>query len=405
MNKLVVPYDAKYGNPNDVFSEPYKVGQPENNRSLEISLKNDDDKDFSVGIKDINEAVNYYFTNVLKLSVSQNNTKVLVPVIYGSAENWKSVQSDGYYRDANSKLMAPLIMFKRTNLTQNRGLGNKLDGNQVKNTQVFEKTFTRANAYSNFKALNNRVPQKEYIVVATPDYVTVQYSCIIWTNFIEQMDKLVESLNYASRSYWGDPNKFQFYSAIDSFEDATSFTTGDDRLIRSNFTLTLNGWLIPDTMNKTLSVANRAYGASQIIFGLETANSLETFEAIQNKPQSKKLTSIITSDSQNIVINQSTGGTLDPATLVYLNTNKQLTGTYVSSTNCTFAAGFISAPTGLPATSVDNFTFFCNGQLIEKTAITSFTQSTGLSTLVIDIAQLGFGFNAADEIIAIGKFA
>lgn len=405
MNKLVVPYDAKYGNPNDVFSQPYKAGQPENNRSLEISLKNDDDKDFSVGIKDINEAVNYYFTNVLKLSVAQNNTKVLVPVIYGSAENWKSVQSDGYYRDANSKLMAPLIMFKRNNLTQNRGLGNKLDGNQVKNTQVFEKTFSRGNAYSNFKALNNRVPQKEYIVVATPDYVTVQYSCIIWTNFIEQMDKLVESLNYASRSYWGDPNKFQFYSVIDSFEDATSFTTGDDRLIRSNFTLTLNGWLIPDTMNKTLSSANRAYGASQIIFGLETANSLETFEAIQNKPQSKKLTSVITSDSQNIVINQSTGGTLNPATLVYLNTTKQLTGTYVSSTNCTFAAGFLSAPTGLPATSVDNFTFFCNGQLIEKTAISSFTESVGVSTLVIDTAQLGFAFDAADEIIAIGKFA
>jgi hypothetical protein len=405
MNKLVVPYDPKYGNPNQIFSEPYKAGQPENDRSLEISLKNDDDKDFSVGIKDINEAVNYYFTNVLKLSVVQNNTKVLVPVIYGSAENWKSVQSDGYYRDANSKLMAPLIMFKRNSLTQNRGLGNKLDGNHVKNTQVFEKTFNKRNAYSNFKVLNNRVPQKEYVVVATPDYVTLQYSCIIWTNFIEQMDKLIESLNYASRSYWGDPNKFQFYSAIDSFEDATSFSTGEDRLIRSNFTLTLNGWLIPDTMNKTLSVANRVYGASQIIFGLETANSLETFEATQNKQQSKKLTNIITSDSQNIVINQTTGGTLDPATLVYLNTTKQLTGTFVNSTTCTFAAGFLLAPAGLPTTSVDNFTFFCNGQLIEKTAISSFTHSAGTSTLVIITANLGFQFDAADEIIAIGKFS
>jgi hypothetical protein len=158
-------------------------------------------------------------------------------------------------------------------------------------------------------------------------------------------------------------------------------------------------------MNKSLSAVNRVFGVSNIVFGLETSTGTETYVANQNKPASKKLSNIIASDSQNVVINQSSGGTVDPATLIYLNTNKQLTGTYLSATNCTFAAGFLSAPTGLPATSVDNFTFFCNGQLIEKTAISSFTQSSGISTLVIIPANLGFSFDVADEIIAIGKFA
>jgi hypothetical protein len=60
---------------------------------------------------------------------------------------------------------------------------------------------------------------------------------------------------------------------------------------------------------------------------------------------------------------------------------------------------------GLPATSVANFTFFINGQYVEPTAITSFTQGSGVCTLVIDTSQLGFTLAATDEIVAIGKFA
>lgn len=403
MDKLVIPYDSRYPNTNNIFSEPYKAGQPEQNRALEVSLRNDSDKDFSIGIKDINEAVHYYFTQILKLSVVQNNTKVEVPILYGNEESWKSVQTDGYYRDSNSKLMAPLLMFKRTNLTQNRGLANKLDGNYARNVQVFERTFNRRNIYSNFNAINNRVPEKEYVVAVSPDYVTVEYTCMIWTHFVEQMDKLIESLNYASRAYWGDPNRFQFYSSIESFQDATTYNTGDDRLIRSNFTLTLNGYLIPETINKSLSTVNRVYGASNIVFGIETATSTEQFTANIEKPANARLSNVVASDSQNRVIYTSTS-TVSNETITYINTNKQLTGTFVNPTTITFASGWLAAPTGLPATSVDSFTFFCNGQLIEKTAIVSFTESGGVSTLVIDSSQLGFSFSNTDEIVSIGKF-
>jgi hypothetical protein len=406
MDKLVVPYDAHYGNPNDVFSEPFKAGQPEQNRALEISLKNDIDKDFSIGIKDINEAVQYYFSDVLKLSVVQNNTRVSIPIIYGNEENWKGVQADGYYRDNNSKLMAPLLMFKRTNITQNRGLANKLDGNNPINVQVFEKTFSRRNIYSNFNAVNSRLPEKEYVVAVTPDYVTVEYSCIIWTHFIEQMDKLIESVNYASRTYWGDPSKFQFYSSIDSFQDVTTFNTGEDRLVRSNFTLTLNGYLIPDSINKSVSAANRVYGISNIVFGLETSTGVESFNASVNKPASGKLSNIVAADSKNITINQTinTTGGVSQTVLDYINANVQKTGTYVNSTTIDFAATFLTAPTGFPSTSAADFTFFCNGQLIEATAVVSFTQAFGICTLVIDPNLLGFSFSSVDEVIAIGKF-
>jgi len=271
MDKLVNPYDKQVGNPNIIPSQPFKPGQPEFNRAYEVSFKDIEDKKYSIGIKDIDEAVMYYFEKVLQLSVYQNNSQITVPIIYGSPENWKAVQRDGYYRDGAAKIMTPLIMFKRESVTQNRSLGNKLDGNKASNVQLFKKSFSRRNVYDNFHILQGQKLQDEYTVVVTPDYVTMSYKCIMWTTYVEQMDKLIEAVNFASNSYWGDPSKFQFLAKIDSFEDALTTEAGDDRLVRTNFTITLNGYLIPDTINAYLAqLSNKTYNLCKIVFNTET---------------------------------------------------------------------------------------------------------------------------------------
>jgi len=403
VNKLIVPYDPKEGNPNVVFSEPAKLGQPEQNRAYQTSERIDGDKDFTIGIKDIDEALMHYFKNVLKLSVVQNNSRLEVPVIYGTPENWKSVQSDGYYRDENNKLMAPLLMFKRSSVAQNRNLGNKLDGNLTHNVQLFEKSFSKRNVYNNFSALNNRVPQKKYVVSATPDYITVEYECIVWTYFVEQMDKLIESLNFASRSYWGDPNRFQFYSSIESFQDSISYNIGENRAVRTNFTITLNGYLIPDTLNRKLASPGNVYSISRVIFGLETSTGTEEF-GLKIKKGKSGVKPVTLTDSTNVVnyITNTTG--TDPIIIAYLNTNKTVTGAFASSNTVIFPNGFLNAPTGLPATSVLNFTFFVNGQYVEASSITSFTDGGSYSTLVLNTTLLGYELESSDVIIGIGKF-
>lgn len=404
MNKLVEPYDLQVGNPNVVFSDPAKLGQPEQNRAYEISSKSEPEKEFNIGIKDIDEAVFYYFNEVLKLSVIQNNTKITLPVIYGTPENWKSVQEDGYYRDQNSKLMAPLLMFKRGSVTQNRGLGNKLDGNMAHNLQLFQKKYTKRNFYSNFNILNNRQPEKKYVVSATPDYVTVEYECILWTHFVEQMDKLIEDVNFASRSYWGDPNRFQFYSSIESFTDNTTYNLGENRASRTNFTLTLNGYLIPESLNKSMASMTTAYGVSEIVFGLELASGTEEFNVKVAKGKSSSAKSVLISDSVNIV-NNITNATAGNDVLLYLGINKTVLGTYVSNNTVVFSSGFASAPSPLSPTSVANFSFFVNGMYVEPASIVSFTDNSNSSTLIIDPALLEYSFESSDVIIGIGKFA
>lgn len=270
MNKLIVPADRQYGNPNIVYSDPFKPGQPEFNRAYETAFDPTGDKKFSIGIKDIDEAIMYYFTNALKLTVYQNNGTVLVPIIYGSPEKWKSIQRDGYYRDGAAKIMSPLLVFKRSSVVQNRTLGNKLDGNAAKNVQLFEKLFSKRNIYDNFNVLQNQKPEKEYKIIVTPDYVTVNYSCIMWTNFVEQMDKLIEAVNFASNSYWGDPDSFQFRTMTETFTDAQVYDQGEDRLVRTEFDLTVNGYLIPDSLNAYLAqLSAKTYNICKIVFTTE----------------------------------------------------------------------------------------------------------------------------------------
>jgi hypothetical protein len=406
MNSLVVPYDPQVGNPNVVPSEPQKLGQPEHNRALETSLKGDTDKDYSIGIKDIDEAVAYYFNNVLKLSVVQNNTRINVPIIYGNQEHWKTIQQDGYLRDKTGKIMAPLIMFKRTVLNQNRALGFKLDGNKANNLQYFETSYNRRNIYSNFAALNSRNPEKRYGISVTPDYVTVEYSCIIWTYFIEQMDKLLEAINFASRSYWGDPNKFLFYSSIDSFQESVNYDQGEDRAIRNEFTMTLNGYLIPDSINKTMAMAaSRVYGVSNVVFGLETATSAEQFVANKNKPTATKLASVAANDSTNVIGGSGGGTGLTTEITAYLMNNQEIAGAYTSYTQATFPKSWATAPSGFPANNINNFTFFVNSAFIDQGAIVSFVDNLNdTSTLTVNTTVLGFGFDVTDTIYAIGKF-
>jgi hypothetical protein len=363
-------------------------------------MKDDTVKDISVGLEDIDSAIMYYFENVIKPNVIQDGKQLAVPVIYGSPERWKSVQADGFYRDASGRLMVPLIMFKRESVEKNRTLGNKLDGNTVHLYQVVGSKYNARNAYDRFDVINNRIPSEQYYVTATPDYLTLTYNCIIFTDFVEQNNKIVEAVEFASDSYRGDPKRWKFRSSIDSFTTTTLLENNTDRAAKSSFSIKVQGYIIPSSVNKDMATArSKFYTKSQVIFTMETAGNIETLSTSGGAPKTAMGAAVGVADSYNINTSNNT------ALLIYLNTNKQLTGTFVNGITVTFASGWLAAPNSLPQTSVDNFIFFCNGQFIEKANIVSFTQVDGVSTLVVNPTSLQYEFEASDEIIAIGKFA
>lgn len=238
-------------------------------RAERRSVKNDNVKKFSVGLRDIDETIVYYFNNVIRPSVIQNSNKKNVPIIYGSPERWAAVQKDGFYRDKNGKIQAPLIMYKRDSIEKNRNLGNKMDANNPTNFGVFKKNFSNKNVYDRFSILNNRNEIDEYYGVIVPDYVNLVYSCIVFTDYIEQMNKIVESINFASDAYWGDPEKFSFRAMIDNYTTVTELNQGEDRKVKTEFSINMLGHIISDSINAQLNGMNKFYSKSALIFGTE----------------------------------------------------------------------------------------------------------------------------------------
>ena len=262
-----IPTYQQYGNPN--ASVPAK-----NNRGTKISWEDDNAKLFSIGIKDIDEAVMYYLQNTIKPYVLQNGERIEVPVIYGSPERWKSVQRDGYYKDKNGAIMMPLIIFKRDNIEKVRSFGNKLDANTPNNYQIFEKKYTARNAYNSFDVLNGVKPQKEYYAVVMPDFVNVTYSCIVSTYYVDQLNKIVEAINYASDTYWGDPERYKFRVSINSIQTPTELVQDSLRSVKANFNLTLYGQIAPEVPQKDLSAINKYFDKTKAIFSVEVVSKL-----------------------------------------------------------------------------------------------------------------------------------
>jgi hypothetical protein len=256
-----------YSNPNSTYSIDSQPGQPEFNRALEVSLKDDDTQLINIGLEDHDNAILYYLENIIKPTVTQNDRQIEVPIIYGSPERWKSIQYDGFYRDKNGKTMVPLIMFKRESFEKNRTLGNKLDGNVIHNVQYFEKQYSQRNVYDNFSVLRGQKPQKEYILGVIPDYITITYKLSIFTDYIEQMNPIIESLEFASDSYWGDPERFKFRAIINSFPTPVLLENSTDRANKSEITLTLQGYIIPNTINVAMAGPNpKSYNVTKTTF-------------------------------------------------------------------------------------------------------------------------------------------
>ena len=221
-------------NPNDaeIPNNPnYTETGIQHNRSAQMSFKDDDTKQFSVG--------------------------------------------DGYYRDKKGAIMLPIIVIKRDSITKDRTVANKLDANMPNLTGVFSKEFSSKNFYSNFGTLNNRIPVNKFHVVAQPDYVTMEYSCLIQTYYMEQLNKIVEACEYGSDAYWGNPERYMFRSFIDSFNTATELTVNKDRLVTGTFNIRLRGYLIPDTIQKDLNSTKMYNSKAKVTITTETVSDVE----------------------------------------------------------------------------------------------------------------------------------
>ncbi|CAB4124839.1 hypothetical protein UFOVP54_34 [uncultured Caudovirales phage] len=390
--------------------EPYlnqgKAPVPANKRrENQRSVKNDNVKQFTVGLKDVDESIFFYFNNVIRPSVIQNSTKINVPVLYGSPERWASMQKDGFYRDNNGKIQTPLIMVKRESIEKNRSLGNKMDANNPIHFGVFQKKYSKKNVYDHFSTLNDRIPVKEYYGVIMPDYINLVYTCVVFTEYVEQMNKIIESVNFASDSYWGDPERFKFRAAIDNYTTTTELVDGGDRTVKTSFQIKIAGYIVSDAINTSVGNPNKFFSKAAVKFGLETAGTTEILNARAGTPTAAAPSRFFDTALTGVAAAANTYASsgMTPEQIAFVGISNTALADLVSHPTATFNNHSISVPpSGFAAPVEKDFQVYINGVMIPKENRT--TSNSG-ANITVTFNDLGFTLDSTDQVVLVGKFS
>ena len=303
------------------------------NRGEKISRNSpgatDDVKNISVGIMDMDSAIMYYFNEVIKPEVEINKEKVKVPCIYASPERWNAISKQGFLRDKKKQIIVPLIAFKRTGMSRNDNMPiDKLDANDPKHFYTFQKRYTQQNRFDKFSVQKNLEPGREYYNVSMPDYMNLTYEFTVWTSYIEQMNQIVEKINYSDGAYWGEPGKMKFRTSIESFSDASQID--GEKLIQTTFSVNLYGYILPETFDSK-TTTQKYLTPKKLIVRESTEKTIvdnagQTIDLSSNAAEFGEVTKDIFSISveNSLIFNQGTGVTISN-TGVGFNGSSELT--------------------------------------------------------------------------------
>ena len=362
--------------------------RPDLNRANEIKSEKGDVKK-SVGLFDIDYAMMTYLEDTALPKLDYNGKSVSIPVIYGNSERWKGARRDGIYRDNKGKIQLPLMMIRRTSIAKDETM-------PMLNRHISYPTITKYsknNRYDRFTALGgNTQPKYELFNIVMPEYVEVNYECMAWTDYTEQLNSVIEQLNFAS-TYWGDKDKFKFRTQVSDYNVINEVGEGTQRINRVEFTLNVKAYLLPEKFDGELTT-KKSISTKRVVMSTEvdvTANG--------------RLEGLLTTPSPYY----------DNKDLIdFLSINNSKAQNPASNNTITFTGiKLIEAPAQLQSVisaglSVNSLTYdikvYINGVRYYQT--THFTCTGTSNTLTINFisANLGFNVTSTDEIIITGKF-
>ena len=218
-----------------------------------------------VRLYDVDLAIAEHMIDTVVPSVEAFNEKIKVPVMYGNPERWASIRKNGYLRDKNGMLQIPLIMFKRNSIARDDTMPNTMNRHVSYPTVT---KFSKKHKYDRFSAMTDTTrPVQQYDIVM-PDYVSISYEVMIWTDFTEHMNKIIEAFQYATDEYWGDKSGFKFRVKIDNFDNTTEVGEGTQRIVRTTFTMAVNAYLLPEKFDNE-PTHTKSLSPKKVVWGLE----------------------------------------------------------------------------------------------------------------------------------------
>ena len=237
------------------------------NRAEHVRRDDDVIKTPKCTIEDVDWAIMSYLQDIIHPQIIENGQTIDVPIMYASGEKWAQVQSRGYMRDRKGKIMTPVMTIRRNSITERDQL-KKLDvnNNPSGNSQVLQNKHTKVNRYDKFSVQRGAKPLNEYYVSAIPEYIDVAYELLLWTEYTEQMNSLIEQIMPTGGFAWG--TTFKFPTFIQDYTFETLNASGEDRIVRATLPLTCKATLLmPDELRR--STIQKRYSVKRVSFGSE----------------------------------------------------------------------------------------------------------------------------------------
>ena len=363
--------------------------KPQLNRANEIKSNVGDVKK-SVGLFDIDYAMMTYLEDVALPKLDYNGKSVSIPVIYGNSERWKGARRDGVYRDLKGSIQLPLLMIRRTSIAKDESM-------PMQNRHVSYPTITKYskdNRYDRFTALGSSVkPKYELFNIVMPDYVEVNYECMCWTDYTEQLNSVIEQLNFTS-TYWGDRDKFKFRTSISDFNIINEVGEGSQRINRVEFSLNVKAHLLPETFDGERTT-RKSMSTKRVVIATETdvTSGSGRMEGLLTTPSpyydNKDLIDFLSLNNSKIQV-PTTNNTITFNGIKLIKTPSTLTSVVTGGLNVGNESYDIKV--------------YINGTRYYHN--THFSVAVTLTSLTINFIQsnLGFVVDNGDEISITGKF-
>ncbi len=136
--------------------------------------------------------------------------------------------------------------------------------------------FNEKNKYDKFSLLNKTVaPTNQIFAVTMPDHIKAEYEFIVWTEYVEQNNAILEKINFAEGDYWGDKQRFNFRVKIDNYTNTIESSGEKDRMVRSTFTLSTNAYLLPESFEDRKQTVQRLLTPKQVKLTAEIVSSTQ----------------------------------------------------------------------------------------------------------------------------------
>jgi hypothetical protein len=242
-----------------------QVIQDVGNRGHDNKLDDNDQSPIQITLMSIDETIVNYLNDTIKPTIVDNETVRMVPVLYGTPERWATFRKDGIIRDpVSDKALTPSIMLRRTGVERDKMTN---PSNKYLET-AYETGWNRRNAYDKFAVLNNIRPSRQFHAIIIPDYVTISYDVVLWTEYEQQMSDLVGQIQVEGDEYWGTRNGFKFRVRIDGFDSQTDLEATQDRVVRTTFSMKVSAYLVPERMVKNFKLSpttRKTYTAKKIV--------------------------------------------------------------------------------------------------------------------------------------------